>query len=97
MEDSIRVLLVDQESRVTPLVDGPELSAFEWTVCNSLDALPDSSGRLQFEVGVRVLAEDEVDAFEDWLTNARARRSARAVFMPFLFTYILVNFVFSRK
>ena len=69
MEDSIRVLLVDQESRVTPLVDGPELSAFEWTVCNSLDALPDSSGRLQFEVGVRVLAEDEVDAFEDWLAG----------------------------
>jgi len=38
-----------------------------------------------------------LDALEDWLTNARARRSARAVFMPFLFTYILVNFVFSRK
>ena len=69
MEDSIRVLLVDQESWVTPLVDGPELSAFRWTVCDSADALADSPERLQFEVGVRVLKEGEVDAFEDWLAG----------------------------
>ena len=69
MEDSIRVLLVDQESRVTPLVDGPELSVFEWTICDSAEALPNPPERLRFEVGVRVLNEGEVDSFEDWLAG----------------------------
>ena len=47
------------------MLDLPELSAFRWTVCDSVEALSALSG---FDVGIRVLGEAEVDGFDTWVS-----------------------------
>ena len=66
MEDQIRILLIDPGAVVSPLLDGPELSSFDWTASDSTDVAPGSLDGLDIELGVRVLTLDEFDSFDGW-------------------------------